>query len=101
MRRILSILWDAGPVYGRQTPGVYHIPCECGLVYIGESGQNLVSRQKEHHNCCVKEKCKKSAIAKLTWMCDHRINWDKSVLLAPVDKYFARKTRDSIEISKH
>ena len=55
-------------------------------------------RQKEHHNCCVKEKCKKSAIAKHTWMCNHRINWDKSVLLAPVDKYFARKTRESIEI---
>ncbi len=22
-----------------QKPGVYHIPCECGLVYIGETGQ--------------------------------------------------------------
>ena len=81
--------------------GVYRIPCECGLVYIGETGRNLTIRQKEHHNCCVKEKCEISAIAKHAWTYDHRINWDKSVLLAPVDKYFAWKTRESIEISKH
>ena len=24
-----------------QKPGVYRIPCECGLVYIGETGRNL------------------------------------------------------------
>ena len=76
-------------------------PCECKLVYIGKTGRNLTIRQNEHHNCCVKEKCKKSAIANHAWMCDHRINWHKSVLLDPVDKYFAPKTRESIEISKH
>ena len=27
-------------------PGLYHIPCECGKVYIGETGQNLTTRQK-------------------------------------------------------
>ena len=25
-----------------QKPGVYRIPCECGLVYIGETGRNLL-----------------------------------------------------------
>ena len=73
-----------------QKPAVYRIPCECGLVYIGETGGNLTIRQKQHHNCCVNEKCDKSAIAKHAWMHDHRTNWDKSVLLAPVDKYFAQ-----------
>ena len=29
------------------------------------------------------------------------INWDKSALLAPVDKYFALKTRRSIQVSKY
>jgi hypothetical protein len=28
-------------------PGVYRIPCECGLVYIGETGRNLSVRLKE------------------------------------------------------
>ena len=37
----------------------------------------------------------------LAWMCHHKIDWDKFVLLAPVDKYFPWKTRKSIEISKH
>ena len=27
-----------------QKPGVYRIPCECGLVYIGETGRNLSLR---------------------------------------------------------
>ena len=31
-----------------QKPGVYRIPCECGLVYIGETGRNLSVRLKEH-----------------------------------------------------
>ena len=31
-----------------QKPGMYHIPCECGLVYIGETGQNLSVHLKEH-----------------------------------------------------
>ena len=31
-----------------QKPGVYRIPCECGLVYIGETGRNLSLRLKEH-----------------------------------------------------
>ena len=35
-----------------QKPGVYRIPCECGLVYIGETGQNLSLRLKEHITNC-------------------------------------------------
>ena len=29
-----------------QKPGVYRIPCECGLVYIDETGRNLSLRLK-------------------------------------------------------
>ncbi|XP_033099241.1 uncharacterized protein LOC117102900 [Anneissia japonica] len=29
-------------------PGVYRIPCECGKVYIGETGRDLRTRLKEH-----------------------------------------------------
>ena len=31
-----------------QKPGVYRIPYECGLVYIGKTGRNLSVRLKEH-----------------------------------------------------
>jgi hypothetical protein len=50
-----------------QKPGVYRIPCECGLVYIGETGRNLSVRLKEHKTNCEKAEQDKSAVAKHTW----------------------------------
>ena len=47
-----------------QKPGVYRIPCECGLVYIGETGRNLSKRLKEHKSNCEKAELDKSAVAK-------------------------------------
>ena len=47
-----------------QKPGVYRIPCECGLVYIGETGRNLSLRLKEHKTNCEKAELEKSAAAK-------------------------------------
>jgi hypothetical protein len=42
---------------------VYHNPCECGLVYIGETGRNLSVRLKEHKTNCEKAEQDKSAVA--------------------------------------
>jgi hypothetical protein len=53
-----------------QKPGVYRIPCECGLVYIGETGRNLSVRLKEHKTNCEKAEQDKSAVAKHTWTYD-------------------------------
>jgi hypothetical protein len=64
-----------------QKPGVYHIPCECGLVYIGETGRNLSVRLKEHKTNCEQDK---SAVAKHTWTYNHRIKWDKATILAMI-----------------
>ncbi len=50
-----------------QNPGVYRIPCECGLVYIGEIGRNLSKRLKEHETNCKKAELDKSAVAKHAW----------------------------------
>jgi hypothetical protein len=33
---------------GLRTPGVYRIPCECGKVYIGQSGRSVDASLKEH-----------------------------------------------------
>jgi predicted GIY-YIG superfamily endonuclease len=46
-----------------QKPGVYRIPCQCGLVYIGETGQNLSIRLKEH-----KTNCEKPSEINLLWL---------------------------------
>ena len=84
-----------------QKPGVYRIPCECGLVYIGETGRNLSVRLKEHKTNCEKAEQDKSAVAKHTWTYDHRIKWDEATILAIDSHKFSRKMRQSIEIEKH
>ena len=80
---------------------MYRIPCECGLVYIGETDRNLSIRLKEHKTNCEKAEQDKSAVAKHTWTYDHRIKWDEATILAIVSHKFSRKMRESIEIEKH
>ena len=84
-----------------QKPGVYRIPCECGLVYIGETGRNLSLRLKEHKTNCEKAELEKSAVAKHSWTNDHRIKRNEASILATESHKFSRKMRESIEIEKH
>ena len=84
-----------------QKPGVYSIPCECGLVYIGETGRNLSLRLKEHKTNCEKCEQEKSAVAKHAWTYDHRMKWNEAAILAVDNHKYSRKMRESIEIEKH
>jgi len=34
---------------GLRTPGIYSIPCECGRVYIGQTGMSIQIRIKERN----------------------------------------------------
>jgi predicted GIY-YIG superfamily endonuclease len=81
-----------------QKPGVYCIPCECGLVYIGETGRNLSVRLQEHKTNCEKAEQDKSAVAKHTWTYDHCIKWDKATILAVDSHKFSRKMREGHSI---
>jgi hypothetical protein len=54
------------------------IPCECGLVYIGETGRNLSVRLKEHKTNCEKAEQDKSAVAKHTCTYNHRYKMGRS-----------------------
>ena len=56
------------------------LACECGLVYIGETGRNLSVRLKEHKTNCEKAEQDKSAVAKHTWTYDHRIKWNEATI---------------------
>ena len=84
-----------------QKPGLYRIPYECGLVYIGETGQNLSLRLKEHKTNCKKAELEKSAVAKRSWANDHRIKWKEATILATDNHKFSRRMRESIEIENH
>ena len=75
---------------------MYRIPCECGLLYIGETGRNLSLRLKEHKTNCEKAELEKSAVAKHSWTNDHRIKWNEASILATESHKFSRKMRESI-----
>ncbi len=81
-------------------PGVYHIPCECGLVHIGicasglvhigicaSESTNLFIHPKEHKTNCNKAELDKSVMAKHSWTYDHGIKLDEAnVLVIDSDK---------------
>jgi hypothetical protein len=47
-RKITSFLRPVKDDLGLRTPGVYSIPCECGQVYIGQTGSSVDTRLKEY-----------------------------------------------------
>jgi hypothetical protein len=48
---------------GLRTPGVYRISCECGRVYIGQTGRSVDMRLKQHQRHIRLEHPDKSAVA--------------------------------------
>jgi hypothetical protein len=43
-RKISSFLHPVKDDLGFRTPGMYRIPCECGQVYIGQTGRSIDTR---------------------------------------------------------
>ena len=82
-------------------PGVYRIPCQCGKVYIGETGRDLPTRLKEHRAHGRRGDYDKSAIVKHSHTTDHKIYWDQAQLIANINHWFPRRIREAIEIYKH
>ena len=87
--------------YTQDKAGVYRIPCECGKVYIGETGRNISTRVKEHQAHGRLGHLDKSAIIKHSHEQDHRINWKETKLIAPVQFWHQRRVREAIEIKSH
>ncbi|PNF19831.1 hypothetical protein B7P43_G12503 [Cryptotermes secundus] len=47
-KKISNFLRPVKDHLGLRTPGIYRIPCECGKVYIGQTGRSVDTRLKEH-----------------------------------------------------
>jgi len=62
-RTISSYLPPFKEAIGRRTPGIYSTPCECGIVYIGQSGQTIQHHIKEHSRHIKLDQPNKSAVA--------------------------------------
>ena len=83
-------------------PGVYKIPCSCGITaYRGETKKKISSRTKEHKTDMEKQKWDKSAVAMHSKDCNGRIEFENTETVAVENNRFNRKVREAIEIQKH
>jgi hypothetical protein len=82
-------------------PGIYRIPCECGKVYVGQTGRTITVRckEREHHiRLCQPEK---SAVAEHCPETGHRIEFEEVTILTQSAEYMDRLVKEAIEIWLH
>jgi hypothetical protein len=99
--KLSSLLRPVKDHLGLSTPGVYRIPCECGRVYIGQTGRSVDIRLKEHQRHRTLEHPDKPAIAEHSTDPGHRIQLHNASILATKTRYMDHFVREAIEIELH
>jgi hypothetical protein len=99
--KLSSLLRPVKDHLGLRTPGVYRIPCECGRVYIGQTGHSVDIRIKEHQRHIRLYHPDKSAIAEHSIDQGHRIQSHDASILATKTRYIDCVVREAIEIELH
>ena len=83
-------------------PGVYKIPCSCGITpYIGETKKKICTRIKEHQEYIRKEDWERSGIALHSRDCNGHIEFEQASTLKVEFNNFDRKVRETLEIQRH
>ena len=79
---------------------VYRIPCnDCNQVYIGQTGQNLSKRIKQH-KYTLRNGTISSAISQHFSSLNHDIDFDRTSILSVESDYFSRIIQEAFFINK-
>ena len=99
--------YQKDPIEPNQVRGVvYEVPCsDCDRTYIGQTGNSLHTRIKQHRAACRLFQRDKSALAEHSIDLDHRIDWDNAKVVSRQPRWHQRlfeeafittKTRDPL-----
>ena len=80
-----------------KTEVIYSIPCECGKVYIGETGKTLTERLAEHRRA-VRRMDNNNSLAVHVQRTTHSITWDKAEVIEQENNKIRRKIKEALRI---
>ena len=76
---------------------VYRVPCECGSVYVGETGRQMKTRNEEHKRAVMKAD-PNNAIAEHVRSTGQKIQWDETTSIDHDGDWFRRRVKDALYI---
>jgi hypothetical protein len=97
-RKICNFILSVKDDLRLKTPRVYSIPCECGQVYIGQTGCSINARLKKHHQHICVEHPNKLSMVEYSINLGHCILVHKTTILSTKPRYMNHIIREAIEI---
>ncbi|KAL9980999.1 hypothetical protein ACROYT_G009651 [Oculina patagonica] len=85
----------------KQDGVVYRIRCECGKVYIGETGRPMRERIKEHDRDIRLARIQTSAVSEHTHNTGHYPLWNEVKFIDREPHWYTRRVKEAIQIRLH
>ena len=80
---------------------VYRIPCECGKIYIGETGKSMHERIKEHDRDIRLARTQTSAVSEHAHKTGHYPLWNEVKFIDRDPHMYTRRVKEAIHIRLH
>ena len=85
----------------KQDGVVYKIPCECGKVYIGETGRTMQNRIKEHDRGIRLARTQTSAVSEHANETGHLPIWKEVKFIDRYPHWYTRRVKEAVHIRLH